>query len=193
MFYTSQMEVYVGQQPNGPYKIDTNAKAVVQRLCQPILKTNRNVTTDNWFYSIPLADSLRDNGLTFIGTMRKNKREIPDLFTQKNERPIGSSMFAFGCGGTLVSYIPKKNKNVLLFSMMRRDNINGVTGKPEIIHRYNETKGGVDVVDKLCAQYNVARGTRRWPKHGNVAGINSFIIYNSKKSQLNIPKKRIFN
>ncbi|KAJ8962229.1 hypothetical protein NQ318_018201 [Aromia moschata] len=47
MFYTSQMEVYVGQQPNGPYKIDTKAKAVVQRLCQHIFKTNRNITTNN--------------------------------------------------------------------------------------------------------------------------------------------------
>ncbi|KAJ8962226.1 hypothetical protein NQ318_018198 [Aromia moschata] len=127
--------------------------------------------------------------------MRKNKREIPDLFTQKNERPIGSSMFAFGCGGTLVSYIPKKNKNVLLFSTMHKgDDINGVTGKPEIIHRNNETKGGVDVVDKLCAQYNVARGTRRWPmvifySMVNVAVINSFIIYNSKNLNSTSPRR----
>ncbi|KAJ8941584.1 hypothetical protein NQ314_010362 [Rhamnusium bicolor] len=94
-------------------------------------------------------------------------------------------MFGFGCGGTLVSYIPKKNKNVLLFSTHKGDDINGVTGKPKIIHKYNETKGGVDVVDKLCAQYNTARATRRWPmvifySALNVAGINSFVIYNAK-------------
>ncbi|KAJ8949394.1 hypothetical protein NQ318_007492 [Aromia moschata] len=71
-------------------------------------------------------------------------------------------MFAFGCGGTLVSYITKKNTIFLLISTMHKgDDINGVTEKHEIIHRYNETKEGVDVVDKLFAQYNVARGTRR--------------------------------
>ncbi|RVE41360.1 hypothetical protein evm_013992 [Chilo suppressalis] len=32
------------------------------------------------------------------------------------------------------------------------------TQKPEIIMNYNESKGGVDTVDKMCETYNVARG-----------------------------------
>lgn len=54
--------------------------------------------------------------------------------------------------------------------------------KPEIITFYNDTKSGVDVVDKMCATYNVARNTRRWPMVVffamlNVSGINSLVIY----------------
>lgn len=68
-------------------------------------------------------------------------------------------MFGFGYGGTLVSYTSNKNRNVLLFSMMLKgDYINGVTGESEIIHRYIKIKGGVDLVDKLYAQCNTARG-----------------------------------
>lgn len=40
---------------------------------------------------------------------------------------------------------------------------NNIHKKPEIILHYNDTKSGVDVVDKLCASYNVARATRKWP------------------------------
>ena len=47
-------------------------KAVI-RLCTNYFGTNRNVTMDNYFTSIPLADQLADNGLTLIGTVRANK------------------------------------------------------------------------------------------------------------------------
>ncbi|XP_066154290.1 uncharacterized protein [Euwallacea fornicatus] len=56
------------------------------------------------------------------------------------------------------------------------------TKKPEIIDFYNSTKSGVDIADKLCATYNVARSTKRWPMvifyHMlNVAAINSRLIF----------------
>lgn len=182
-FYTSAMEVYVGLQPDGPYRQDNSAKCVVERLCQSIYGSNRNVTTDNWFTSMPLADSLKDKKLTLLGTMRKNKREIPPEMTQDNGRPEGSSIFAFQEDRTLVSYVPKRKKNVLVLSTMHfTDDIDPNSNKPEMVMLYNMTKGGVDVVDKLCAQYNCARNTRRWPmvifySMLNVAAINSFIIY----------------
>lgn len=56
--------------------------------------------------------------------------------------------------------------------------------KPEMIVFYNSTKGGVDTLNELCALYDVARNTRRWPMvifFGlmNVAGVNSQIIFTS--------------
>ncbi|XP_051158566.1 piggyBac transposable element-derived protein 4-like [Leptopilina boulardi] len=74
---------------------------------------------------------------------------------------------------------------VLVSTMHNTGEIDPSTGEkllPEIISFYNSTKGGVDVVDKLSAKYNVARDTYRWPLvifFGilNVAGINSFVIY----------------
>lgn len=35
------------------------------------------------------------------------------------------------------------------------------TGKPEVIIDYNKTQGSVYTVDKMCAEYNCARPTRR--------------------------------
>jgi hypothetical protein len=38
--------------------------------------TNRNVTVDNWFTSFTLSVELQNNGLTLVGTLRKNKPEL---------------------------------------------------------------------------------------------------------------------
>ena len=52
----------------------------------------------------------------------------------------------------------------------------------ELIMDYNSTKRRVDTVDKVCADYDVARSTGRWSMVIfyallNVAGINSMVIY----------------
>lgn len=152
-FYTSNMEVYVGKQPEGPMFIDTSTNALVKRLIEPISGTNRNVTMDNWFTSVSLArELLKDHKLTIVGTIRKNKPEIPEQLKTKN-REVYSSLFAFGKDqNTLVSYCPKKKKIVLLLSTMHHDsavNSDSAQKKPEIIEFYNITKGGIDVVDRL--------------------------------------------
>lgn len=50
--------------------------------------------------------------------------------------------------------------------------------KPEIVTFYNETKGGVDVVDNNSASHTCARNTTRWSMSTfqnilNITGINS--------------------
>ncbi|KAJ8938715.1 hypothetical protein NQ314_011370 [Rhamnusium bicolor] len=60
----------------------------------------------------------------------------------------------------------KKGKIVVLLSSMHigsNEVADDTQKKPEIIQFYNSTKSGVDVVEKLCATYNVGRSTRRWP------------------------------
>lgn len=75
MFYTAALEVYVGQQPAGPYALSTSNIDLVQRLCKPIFGTNRNVTMNNFFTSKELADTLlNQHQLTVFGTVRKNKK-----------------------------------------------------------------------------------------------------------------------
>ncbi|KAJ8927649.1 hypothetical protein NQ314_019864 [Rhamnusium bicolor] len=58
MMYVSNMEVYVGQQPEGPFRVSNSPNIVVKRLCQHIYGSGRNVTIDNWFTSIDLVDAL---------------------------------------------------------------------------------------------------------------------------------------
>jgi hypothetical protein len=107
----------------------------VRTLTEPIHGTNRNVTCDNWFSFIPLAESLlTDHKITIVGTLRKNKREIPQSFTSPRGKQVQSCQHAFRGPHTLLSYIPKKNKSVLLFSTMHKTAaIDQDTVRPEII------------------------------------------------------------
>ncbi|XP_044766245.1 piggyBac transposable element-derived protein 4-like [Coccinella septempunctata] len=185
--YTMNLETYVGLQPEGPYKLNNSGEEIVLRLVQPIAGTNRNVTGDNWFSSVPLVEKLlRHHKLTYIGTLRKNKREIPPEFLPHKKTEEKSSIFGFKEECTLVSYCPKKNKSVLLLSSMHHcktiDVDTGVDKKPIIITDYNRTKIGVDLVDQLCNNYNVARNTRRWPMVVfydllNISGINALCVF----------------
>ncbi|KRZ73101.1 PiggyBac transposable element-derived protein 4 [Trichinella papuae] len=61
--------------------------------------------------------------------------------------------------------MPKKNKNVLVLSMMHNDTevSDGKSRKPDIILHYNNTKGGVDNLDKMTSTYSSQRMTARWP------------------------------
>ena len=85
--YTFNLEPYVGTQPKGPYNFNNTAKDIVLRLIQPVEGTNRNITTDNWFTSIPLMETLqKEKKLTLVGTLKKKKksgRYLPNFYQRK--------------------------------------------------------------------------------------------------------------
>ncbi|XP_039278702.1 piggyBac transposable element-derived protein 4-like [Nilaparvata lugens] len=155
----------------------------VIRLTKSIQKTNRNITADNWFTSIEVEEELHKRGLTYVGTLKKDKKIIPTEFLPSSDRTINSSRFGFKDNYTLVSMVPKKNRAVLLLSTMHHNReINQEKSKPEIVCFYNSTKAGVDLLDMKCAIYSSNKRTRRWPmavfyRLISVASVNAFILY----------------
>ncbi|KAJ8930578.1 hypothetical protein NQ314_016604, partial [Rhamnusium bicolor] len=116
-------QVYVGEQPWGPFRLCSKPEDIVLRLVEPIRNSRRNVTVDDWFTSYPVVVKLfNEYELTSIGTIKKNKWEIPPQLLAVRNREVISSQFAFQEDVTMVSYSPKKN--------------------PDIITFYNRTKGG---------------------------------------------------
>lgn len=145
---------------------------------------NRTITTDNYFTSYQLAQELIENGLTLVGTVRKNKTFIPPEFQANSRREVGSNLFAFRPKITLLSHVPKKKKSVIFLSTLHHSPLVDDEGKAEINTFYNRTKGGVDILDQMCHTYSCQRGTNRWPfaflmNLINVCGIAAFVIYNA--------------
>lgn len=57
-FYTWNLEIYAGSQPQGPYCVKNTPDEIVKRLCQNLYGSGRNLTTDNWYTSYNLAKDL---------------------------------------------------------------------------------------------------------------------------------------
>ncbi|KAJ8927610.1 hypothetical protein NQ314_019905 [Rhamnusium bicolor] len=70
MYDNSSLEVYTGQQSEGPYRVSNSPGDVVMRLCDIIKGTGRNITIYNWLtkrlqiQQIPRASILGDNEQT---------------------------------------------------------------------------------------------------------------------------------
>lgn len=196
-FYTSSFEVYCGKQPTGPFEVSNKPYDIVHRLVDHIKGSQRNLTIDNWYTSYDLVESLLDDKLTCVGTLRKNKREIPLSFLPQRQREVGSTLFGYQFNMMLVSHVPKQNKAVLLLTSLHDDDsIDVETHKPDVIIDYNRTKGGVDTADQMEAKYSVARVSRRWTQclfytMMNIAGINAQIIFKANKENPCI-MRRIF-
>lgn len=84
-----------------------------------------------------------------------------------NKREEYNNMFGFTKELTIVSYVRKKRRTVLvLYSFHPNSTIDTDTNykrKPEIISFYNSTKGAVHTVDEMCGRYDTGRSCKLWP------------------------------
>lgn len=168
---------------------------VVIQLATNFFGSHRNVTVDNFFTSMDLADNLLQNGLTLVGTVRQNKRFIPKEFLPNRNRKEHSTEFGFTNNHTLLSYVPNRNKSVVLLSTMHHTNdvIIEDSSKPEVITYYNKTKGGVDSLDQMVHTNSCKRKTRRWPlalfmNAIDVCGVAAYITFLKKNPAWNMKK-----
>jgi hypothetical protein len=193
-YYCGNFEVYLGAKTVlGKKKREKGlGERVVKDLCNYIFDTGRNVTTDNYFTSISLAEDLLKHKLTLLGTMRINRVGIPRVMLPDQRRGVHSSIFAFKDKLTMVSYATKgksssRCKQVTILSSMHHDDRLAEDGKPVIIHDYNETKGAVDTLTELVKEYTCKRGVRKWYKSLfftliDIAMHNSFVLLKSASS-----------
>lgn len=130
---------------------------------------------------------MKERGLTCIGTIRKNEKEVPASFLPNKRREVGTTLYGFTSDITLLSYTPKKNKSVLLVSSAHHhESTDQDSGKPDMICDYNSTKGGVDSLDEKCAKFTCSRRTRRWPmvifyRLFDISTVNAYILYSAYK------------
>ena len=81
----------------------------VKDLVKEIEHSGRNITCDNFFTSIQLARDLLKKKLTLVGTIRKNKPELPPQFTVAKGLDITSTISGFRNDAMIASYCPKKD------------------------------------------------------------------------------------
>ncbi|KAF2888527.1 hypothetical protein ILUMI_17646, partial [Ignelater luminosus] len=110
-----------GKQPNGPFNVSNKPVDVVKRLAHFSDGSGRNLTADNWFTDIELVEYLRQKKISYVGTVKKKKRQLPQTFILLVGRSVDSSTFGFDDSTTVVSYVLKKGiKERLEFHWLKR-------------------------------------------------------------------------
>ncbi|KAJ4431072.1 hypothetical protein ANN_19665 [Periplaneta americana] len=75
--YVHCMDVYAVKQ-EGTTPESRGPRKIVKRLVAPIKDSGRNVTTDLFYTSIELAEDLYKCKITLVGTMKNNRKHIPE-------------------------------------------------------------------------------------------------------------------
>lgn len=173
-------EVYLGREQNGG-EVNQGHRVVTQ-LCAPYYGSGRNVTMDSFFTSVPLANTLSENGMSMLGTLNKSKGEIPREFVARREHM--SSVFGYNGTKQLCSYMAKPTKCVITLSTLNTtsDTDPNPPHKPHTILDYNQMKYPVDVVDQMVNTFSTRRKTRRWPllmffHITDLCALNAYLIW----------------
>jgi len=123
------------------------------------------VYVDNFYTSIKLAKDLLARGIQVTGTMRKDRKGIPD-FVKKAKLKRGESIFAKKKSLLIQHWRDKRDIYMLLtrhgvsFQQVR-NRFGKMVLKPKAIVEYNNM-GGVDKSDQLLSYYTSPRKTMRW-------------------------------
>ncbi|XP_071200510.1 piggyBac transposable element-derived protein 4-like [Salvelinus alpinus] len=127
----------------------------------------------------------KNQGMRVLLDETDGLRELPSTLLATRGRETFSSKFAFTPTTTLVSYLPKRYKNVVDLSTLHKmaEISDREDRKPVIILDYNHNKGGMDNLNKGIGTYSCRRMTARWPLvifHNiiDVSSYNAFVIWN---------------
>ena len=173
---------YLGKDDSRPPGVRLG-DSVVMKLMKPYIGKGRNVTTDNFFTSLKLAEDLMRNKTSIVGTVNRVRRELPPSVHDVKPALHSTKLHRYS-DISLTTYRCKPKKNVVLMSSLHPTVTIGNDEKklPETVHFYNNTKYGVDVVDQMARKYSVKASSRRWPVHVfynilDLAAINAWVLY----------------
>ena len=156
-----------------------------------------HVFMDNFFMSVPLAEDLYKLSTYVTGTIRRNRKFLPQAFQNKFE--VGEKKY-FRKGPILAAAFREKKSQrlpvLLLSTHSKAEDTQSVRVrhgkqkhviKPSIVQSYNDFMGGVDASDAMLYSYLDERRTvKYWKKIAfNIFSrmiLNSYIIYKQNLS-----------
>jgi hypothetical protein len=187
--YVLNFDVYTGAKGE---KKDTST--VVMELMEGYFDKNHVVIMDNFFTSVPLFMDLFNRSTYACGTIRSNRKYLPEEF--KGEQKMNPGQSKFWQSENFVATIWQDKRLVRFLSTCceavggdtverRRKRQERVTLPcPPATKLYTLYMGGVDRSDRLIRTYSVSRMSRKWwfrlfYYFLDMAVANSFILYKS--------------
>ncbi|KAL8608971.1 hypothetical protein ACOMHN_062854 [Nucella lapillus] len=191
-FYLVDFDIYTGKEcaaaPNVPL-----GTRVVRKLVSPYFKKYHHVYFDNYFTSVNLMEVLLRKKTYACGTVRLNRRGLPDRL-KRTKLTVPGQMLKLQKGRLLaVTWYDRKRQVSVLSTGNSTDNIQinrrGRRGlpdmmypKPKAIQEYSENYNAVHKNDQLRSYYGIANKANKWWKYlfwffCDVSMINAYILH----------------
>uniref|UniRef100_A0A2H8TRK2 PiggyBac transposable element-derived protein 4 n=2 Tax=Melanaphis sacchari TaxID=742174 RepID=A0A2H8TRK2_9HEMI len=154
------------------------------------LNNGHSMYMDNFYNSIDLAEQLLQKKTYCTGTLRSNRKRIPEAVVKSKLKP-GETKAMYSNGVLVgkwkdkrdVMYISTEFKNNLILAKNKKGQ---EKLKPEPIANYNKFMSGIDRQDQMNSYYPFLRKTVRWYKKIGIHVIqmlllNSYNLYNQSQ------------
>jgi hypothetical protein len=168
--YTLNLEVYTGAAEK---KHEQGlAYSVVMKMMDQNLDKNHVVVMDNYFTSVPLFLDLFARSTYACGTVRSNRKFLPEEYGKREDMSAGESIF--WQSGNLVATLWQDKQLVRLLSTCcepegpdtvkrrRRNQESMSLPCPPVLKLYSQYMGGVDRSDRMVRTYSVSRVSKKW-------------------------------
>ena len=147
--------------------------AVVMKLVEGLEHKGHHLYYDNYYSSPALFNDLRQLGIGACGTVRLNRRGLPEKITSKSAMTKRDVRRKTEKGLLSMKWMDKRAVSMistihdsLMVSSQRRsrfaDGGHESVQKPQCVVEYNSHMGGVDLSDQLVTYYNFAHRTVKW-------------------------------
>lgn len=187
--FTWRIKVYSGKSGDSGAQTALGDR-VVMYLTDDLLDEGRTLYTDNFYTSVTLAQTLLQRSTHLVGTLRKNRKNVPKTVVHQKLCLGGVYGEESQEGIVIQKWKPKPNKEVLMLSTKhnlemeevkskrkipdgiipsaskksRRDNSSSETRKmkPKSIIEYNNGKTGIDKSDQMSSYNTAIRKGMKW-------------------------------
>lgn len=112
---------------------------------------NHKLFMDNYYCHPSLCDSLIKRKIFVTGTVRDNRRDVPQIVKDKKLKK--GQLAYFEKPGMVLAKIFEKKKPFMILTNFDSFNKVKKVNKPDIIENYNKNMKGVDILNQYCSYY----------------------------------------
>ena len=167
--------------------------AVVLKLVEGLEQKGHHLYVDNWYTSPALFLDLGARGSGACGTVRINRKGLPDEITSGKMKK--GDVTAVKMTGGMMALKWRDKRQVTMLSTLHNDSMvskrrksrHGPGGmedisKPKMVEEYNQYMGGVDKCDQLLSYYGYSHRALKWWRRAffhlfDLAIVNAYILY----------------
>jgi hypothetical protein len=199
--YTYDMSVYLGKQKQLATEQITATHGIVLQLVRRVEGVGHKLFMDNYFSSPTLFDDLMERKINSCGTVRNDRRGMPQDIRPKFMK-LKKGDIVMRVKGHLSAVRWKDKRDVFVLTNMHAPPVEGNfvdkaghAVKPRVIEDYNTHMGYVDKSDRMANSYGIARRTWKWTKKLffhllDITILNAFVLHKSSGGKLTHKKFR---